>query len=282
MVKVQHGWQGHSISELEQMTSQQGSPISATSGTGSDDIRFAQSPGRSTPKQNNHHLLTNPNLEIPNLSNWQQAPSEPPGSTTSSQAGTYEAFWREHSSSATSRLPLTQSNLPSGPTLAPPVDILQRNRHAESGNRQPPPLRTNGLVQLRANIAPSTPQRRPGTGIRTPSQQAAVEKDAVESLLFMSSPGNSGYYPPNNPLTATSPRTTGLPGNGTPRSDRDRFHPRADGNNAVESMKATGSARPLSDHDIDKLLDEMPDDSSDDDDDEDDKMLQQRNLGRVR
>ncbi|KAL9125907.1 MAG: hypothetical protein Q9217_004954, partial [Psora testacea] len=260
MIKVQHGWQDHTISELEKMTSQQGSPVSATSDRRGDDIRFAHSPVPSTPKPNFHPLHTT---------------GEHSASTASSQASTYEAFWREHSSNTTSRLPLAHANPTSGPTLAPPVDILPRNRHPETVNRQPTRLHTKNLPQATPNT-PSTPQTRPAAGVRTPSQQAAVEKVAVESLLFMSSPGNSGYYP-RNPLVAPSSRTTALPESGTPTGNRARYNPRID-TNVTDSTISPSSINPLSERDIDRLLDEMPDDSSDDEDD----FLEHRNLGQVR
>ena len=41
--------------------------------------------------------------------------------------------------------------------------------------------------------------------MRTPSQKAAMEQDAIETLMFMSSPGNSGYHPPPPPSQTHTP-----------------------------------------------------------------------------
>ncbi|KAL9104034.1 MAG: hypothetical protein Q9163_000973 [Psora crenata] len=280
MVKVQHGWQGHNISELEQMTSQQGSPVSAASDRRSDDIYFGQSPARTQPNSNYHNLRMSPKATSPAQSSLQEAMGEPPASATSSQAGTYESFWREHSGTATSRMPpqMAHNKPSSGPTLAPPVDILPGNRlppssETAANRRQPARLRTNNLPQPSAN-APSTPQRRrPVTGMRTPSQQAAVEKDAVESLLFMSSPGNSAYNPrhhhPPTPALRTptaAHATTAKPRIMTPTSHRTRYNDPMSNAPSFRSMRSPGTTKPLSECEIDKLLDEMPDDSSDDDD----------------
>ena len=56
------------------------------------------------------------------------------------------------------------------------------------------PARPNPNLQLK----PKQPQR-------TPSQNAAMEADAVETLLFMSgSPNNSGRFPSSNSFSPTS------------------------------------------------------------------------------
>ncbi|EEH05897.1 conserved hypothetical protein [Histoplasma capsulatum G186AR] len=46
-----------------------------------------------------------------------------------------------------------------------------------------------------SSITASTTTTRPVPKQRTPSQNALMEKDAIETLLFMSSPENSGYHP---------------------------------------------------------------------------------------
>jgi hypothetical protein len=58
-----------------------------------------------------------------------------------------------------------------------------------------PPL---GSAQSRSRVQASTPKtvgNRPPVKHRTPSQNALMEQDAIETLLFMSSPENSGYHP---------------------------------------------------------------------------------------
>lgn len=120
-------------------------------------------------------------------------------------------------------------------TLAPPADIVTgenraRRRPNPNPNIQAPrpnisPSRQNhqtaqqGIYQThthnRSNstnsIVPGTPppsyNSQPSSTLqystpatisakgRTPSQNAIMEQDAIETLLFMSSPGNSGYHP---------------------------------------------------------------------------------------
>ncbi|KAK5943805.1 hypothetical protein PMZ80_003086 [Knufia obscura] len=65
--------------------------------------------------------------------------------------------------------------------LAPPANIVSR---ASQQRRRPPP---NMQVQTAGQ-----PPARPTVKHRTPSQSAAMEADAVETLLFMASPNNSG------------------------------------------------------------------------------------------
>jgi len=65
--------------------------------------------------------------------------------------------------------------------LAPPANIVPRS---SQHRRRPTP---NMQVQTGSQPAP-----RPAVKHRTPSQNAAMEADAVETLLFMASPNNSG------------------------------------------------------------------------------------------
>ncbi|KAK2791006.1 hypothetical protein FQN53_007193 [Emmonsiellopsis sp. PD_33] len=55
----------------------------------------------------------------------------------------------------------------------------------------PPQFQTQSSYQ---SLTPST-NVPPIPKLRTPSQNALMEKDAIETLLFMSSPENSGYHP---------------------------------------------------------------------------------------
>lgn len=71
-------------------------------------------------------------------------------------------------------------------SLAPPVDLVPSSR------RRPTP---NGTYQNTHSARRASDSSRPPTSHRTPSQNAAMEADAVETLLFMASPNNSGYNP---------------------------------------------------------------------------------------
>jgi len=65
--------------------------------------------------------------------------------------------------------------------LAPPANIVPRS---SQHRRRPTP---NMQIQTGSQSTP-----RPAVKHRTPSQNAAMEADAVETLLFMASPNNSG------------------------------------------------------------------------------------------
>ncbi len=286
MVKVQHGWQNNNINELELFTSQQGSPISAVSnkrrayegsiGTISpiDDSGLPRLTEPTRTLSSPQHLRTSlqhsvaaqrisyPDLSVGGLAN--------PAPFT--QASTYESFWREHSSGTAPR-PLHKSA--GGPSLAPPANIQSRNPHRSGSSKKPPLLYTNSL-----SPPPSTPPSKPLTKIRTPSQQAAVEKDAVETLLFMSSPGNSGYHP-HGLLPGTPLRSHLIPEERTPNETL-RGHSMRPGATKPSSALPTGlqPTKPMTNGDIDRMLDEM---SSDDelDDDDDDVMVDRRAVGEI-
>lgn len=109
------------------------------------------------------------------------------------------------------------------PRLAPPADIVPGNTTSSrrrpnpndcipkktsnpnyNYNSNPLPRRSLNGNALNPQLIPETPPpqfpfQRPGSlnGAvkRTPSQNALMEQDAIETLLFMSSPENSGYHP---------------------------------------------------------------------------------------
>ncbi|EEA28718.1 hypothetical protein PMAA_035140 [Talaromyces marneffei ATCC 18224] len=122
------------------------------------------------------------------------------------------------------------SSLSQTPKLAPPVDIVTGDR-LKTARRRPSPNEADGLVshtstprhrryhsehegktgleskltgpvdatplRLKKNaqaLTPLLPSNGSPVKQRTPSQNALMEKDAIETLLFMSSPDNSGYH----------------------------------------------------------------------------------------
>ena len=188
---------------------------------------------------------------------------------------TYESFWREHSASNASRYLHTQ-NSAGGPSLAPPADIQPCNvRQSNALQAQLPLLQTSNQHSVSSSgsalsAVPATPPQKYALKPRTPSQNAAMEQDAVETLLFMSSPGNSGYHPPAQ-LPATTLRSQ------LSAVDRKPSLTTTTGSNRA-SNEQLGPNRALSDHldlrrlvnsaDIDKLLDEMPDEVSSSDEDD--------------
>lgn len=77
--------------------------------------------------------------------------------------------------------PVLMSPPSSRKALAPPANIVSRSSQQR---RRPTPN-----TQVHTG---SQPAARPAVKHRTPSQNAAMEADAVETLLFMASPNNSG------------------------------------------------------------------------------------------
>jgi hypothetical protein len=94
--------------------------------------------------------------------------------------------------------------------LAPAPDIQAGRRRRSSASHPPPPLPGSSQRKHFSDLGhtPRTPAT-PRAGIlRMPSQQA--EKDAVDTLLFMSSPNNSQRFP-HTSQTAPSPLRADAP-----------------------------------------------------------------------
>ncbi|KAK0723440.1 hypothetical protein B0T26DRAFT_643530 [Lasiosphaeria miniovina] len=211
MVKVSHGWQSHSIDQVETLASQAASPTSSTSTV----------------------QLRNGSSASPQLSNVSHRGSNSTTPATGSQhqfpSRTADSLWRESPLSG-SRGSSTSPVKPTH-TLAPPVSI-QPSRHLSNprrnSNPRQPPAYLSSSHQSSPNTGPHTPgQPSPYLGIhfqRTPSadpmlfspNQSVREQDAVESLLFMSSPGNSANLKhafPSQTMPSSQPGTlrTALP-----------------------------------------------------------------------
>lgn len=187
MIKVQNGWEKRSIEELEELPSQRGSPISApeayrnqlgspadpthqrrASGVSENSDRMPLS-SRSSPSYQSRQLAATPS------SNW---------SSTS-------RFGDSKSDNPSLLVDLEQMRA-NGPMLAPAAEIGSRRKRRSSASRAPPPLLSSSQRKHYSDLgaSPRTPTTTPRAGIlRMPSQQA--EKDAVDTLLFMSSPKNS-------------------------------------------------------------------------------------------
>ncbi|MCJ1429161.1 hypothetical protein MMC29_007074 [Sticta canariensis] len=297
MVKVQNGWEAHSFDELESL-SQQASPISAVSEMRRsfessrsnvkdvliDRAAFANSSERTTATPDNSH--STPHIcngaSTFDCSSSQVVDSAHP-TPTSVVGPTYESFWREHSTSSALKHAQSRSPLAGGPSLAPPVDILPRSRRRSNSLRTQPPsidTRNHSYHNSRSNRTAAsdlvtgltTPPKREFTS-RTPSQKAAMEQDAVETLLFMSSPGNSGHQP--------QPRSLGTPlrSSFVPLEKRAGFVDVSWGDDGSDGDRR--SMRPFQTHrgflnskgrvsgdDVDRLLDEMPEKNSSSEDED--------------
>ncbi|KAF2435479.1 hypothetical protein EJ08DRAFT_339765 [Tothia fuscella] len=172
MVKVQNGWEKHSIDELETLPSNLSAPATPItqspyharrlSAYSDASDRYIQSPGGQMSPPSQFSARFQPQAQHAySPSNWQSA------------------------------IPAVHPNS-NGPSLAPaaPISSSRPNRRSMSA-RVPPNLNTAHL-SYQAYGHPTTPTSapaRPGI-LRMPSGQA--EKEALETLMFMSSPNNSG------------------------------------------------------------------------------------------
>ena len=162
---------------------------------------------------------------------YQRTSASAASSPTSAPNRTYDSLYRHHSSGtgASSRLNAMLAQSPHPPTrppqLAPPADILSPRRRVHQDGQA---LQINPYAPTQPPYSPSTipatppPLPRHGAATkRTPSQTAASrEADAVETLMFMASPGNSGYAARAEHSLQTSPlRSHFLPSEKSPVHD---------------------------------------------------------------
>ncbi|CAL3967157.1 unnamed protein product [Diplocarpon coronariae] len=214
MVKVNNGWQSNSIDEVESLASHAGSPTSSNSTL-----------------HGRRNLVASPRAAIANLQAQPSGFSSLAHASTSDfdlyprgeqPSQTYESFWRSHS---TPNYPAQRQHAhapaaapPISKALGPPAEIRPTVSSRRSGtpkfSRQPN-LPSHGSNSPYNTSAPQTPLRteaRDKTIVQTPLQKTLQERDAIETLLFMSSPGNSGNmshaFPP--PKTQASPQQSPL------------------------------------------------------------------------
>lgn len=231
MVKVNHGWQDMPLAEVESMTSQAGSPTS--SGSTMNGRKSLASP-RAAIASRQRRAAVDP-YAAPSSS----APAASFAYTSNrlreagQQVSTYESFWKAHSASTQPTAFAPQPAVSNTP-LAPPADIRpsppNSRRSADSrftklpglptqtsNTSQPPRLE---IPQSSAETAPHTPGRASVSGsssavpnstqtsLPDSSQKSLQERDAIETLIFMSSPGNSSKashtFPPPPPRFASS------------------------------------------------------------------------------
>ena len=239
MYKVKAGNASQSLDELESLASQ--SPSSSTSAFHS-----------------NRHAAESPRTAM--AGDWRRKWSSSDGSDVGGQAQPKSTAW-----SRPYGLPHPPSNQASRRALAPPANIVSGSR------RRPTP---NGTSNGPYAGGPYTPTRdlhiSTSSPKRTPSQNAAMEADAVETLLFMASPGNSGYHPNTSGAAESNLRSTAPKSSSQPSPLRTQFHyndklssPRRKVGfvNTIPDQKTVDLSVEV--RDIDRMLDEPSDDSSD-------------------
>ncbi|KAJ8109563.1 hypothetical protein OPT61_g7364 [Boeremia exigua] len=193
MIKVQNGWEKQSLDELEEVHSQRGSPNSAPCGS---RVTF----------------------DSPSTIDYRRRPSAisdssdqifmSPASDSIRPYAVNSAYWRSSNKptidAAANLISITGGDVGFGLTAGPEFEPARRRR---SSTTHPPPSML-GSAQRKHHSDVGAGQRAPMTPragiLRMPSQQA--EKDAVDTLLFMSSPKNSQHFPQSKPAGHSSLR----------------------------------------------------------------------------
>jgi hypothetical protein len=155
MVKIQNGWEKQSIDQLETLAA-------------------AHSPSASAPRMSRHssssseHYLMSPIIQTPPPLRSRLLQSHGRSNSTNSIPGSLHAA-------------ISQT-----PSLAPAPQITSRRSARRNTTSRAPP----SLARASYHSTPVTPDTRlhPSTMLNLQNQ---AEKDAVDSLLFMSSPNNS-------------------------------------------------------------------------------------------
>ncbi|KAI9709855.1 MAG: hypothetical protein M1828_002350 [Chrysothrix sp. TS-e1954] len=212
LVKVQNGWESRSIDEVENLAYRLTSPITNNVPGHSEHLHSPRSDASIVYAQSR------------GLTNSTVSPSRP---------STSYAAWNAQVASSYPEGKGVDQRVP----LAPAPDLYPQQRSRRShGHGHRPRLSTVSAAHLYT----------PGTTTPTPQEQ-----DAVDTLLFMSSPANSANYkrPVQSTRAAQSPRTRDL----TLGSQRE----------LQKVTQATGSTTLLTqassqhEQDVDMLLDEM-------------------------
>jgi hypothetical protein len=169
MVKVQHGWEHHSLDQLEKATSQPSTPMIPSTPITETPGRRRESVYSETPEQ----FFNSPTM---------QSSPQPFPQAFHPQASAGHGF---------QYYPTPISMATNGPSLAPAAPISPARPGRRSMSSRVPPNLITSRIPYDASGQPTTPTSNPARQgiLRMPSQQA--EKDALETLMFMSSPNNS-------------------------------------------------------------------------------------------
>ena len=199
MVKVNHGWQAHSIDQVETLASHAASPASSASTVHLRHESSSASPQLSAVSHRGSNNTT------PATGPHHQYSSGRPG----------DAQWRD-SPQSTSR-GSSASPVKASHGLAPPVSI-QPSQPLGNPRREPNPRHAPAFLSSAHHTSPraglhTSPYLAPGRQHRPAMTEAMLvsphtnvrEQDAIESLLFMSSPGNSANLKHAFPSSASQP-----------------------------------------------------------------------------
>lgn len=198
LLKVQNNWTSESLDQVEARVSQGQHPTSPRIRIKRECI-IGDEAGFD-------HILRHHRTNSEPSSAHPLSQNHPAGSA----GRTYESFWREHEHNPITKkilqakaasqvlgsnthkhaMPLVERSI-SRSGLQPPAQIIPDRDRRTFYNpvRQPPGLYQSYSNQSNASVISMTPNTPPPAG--TPDTQRTMEQDAVESLMFLSSPGHS-------------------------------------------------------------------------------------------
>ena len=267
MLKVQNGWQDRTIEEVESLASRQSSMAPSTPGP----LQNQGSPGSEGPYSKRPEVVQFPKCSSRPLANDKPFSHDhgrfPPThhGTSSRHALLYPnpqpSRSVQHQRVRSRDGPVYQGNHNPAEVrrLAPAFDSPPRDaRRVAQSN--PPRLNTNivsnlsnhSMASTLSSNPPSTPPPRPASLAKSPSCTTPMEQDAIETLLTMSSPGNSQH----------GPRYGHLPG--SPLRNHFRAPERRvgfAGYNLAQPPSQPPRVRLRTDEDVDRYLDEMSKDN---------------------
>ena len=272
MVKVDNGWESKTINEVETLAAQRLSPrIPPTSNgrvlSNSPTIKTIGSPERM-----NRRVMFSPNMSLVG----KRSPDSLSSSSGISDAGNWGTDLSPRGSAK--------------PSLAPPVDLGPRNpRRSNPSSYLPPSTQPRASSNVSTASIPSSQYRVDATppsihrplGISRLSQKpsSAMEQDAIETLMFMSSPGNTQYRSSQpskqqqqqyqQPPVSTYPGTFSSSSSSQPRRSKLSVPtvltkvPNTDSIPISPRKQIIPDGLDLgSDHNIDKVLDQMSSESA--------------------
>ena len=271
MIKVQNGWQTRTIDEVESLASTQGYIVSPKQPFRSPRPERTPIRGETTGFAESSERTTAPSLGSPRI---YQGKSNGEDLYAQRAKPSYSPSLHPRDNFRPSVAQYQTTSNEQGPSLAPPVDFVPRNpRRSDQLNSQASALYLNrgrnhsnlsasSTSSTRSTIPATPPQKRPPS-IKTTPSATAREKDAIETLLFMSSPGNSQRRPTSGQLPGTPLRNNFLAA--------ERHVGFIDDDSIPISPRKRGfldSVRLQTDENIDKVLDHMvSEDSSSSEDD---------------
>lgn len=303
MVKVNKGWESLPIYEVESLASQSGSPTPSNSTIHGRRNTIASPRATIASLQGLSGASPKPH---PNAA----APTDSQESTSEGQPSsrTYESFWREQSQRQIGLSASLSSPSSSQLSLQPSAELSSASRTQPNYRRSP--VKSSKYHMLSAassdlsqsslssgGAAPNTPAQdtkpphRGDSVLQTPTQKSLQEQDAIETLLFMSSPGNPmlnnfpGAQSQGSRMQSPLKTEFGAQGTSDGKSDDSSVTPRAYETGTARyrgrrRIEVLGRGR-LGEDELDRMLDTMENADSSDDEIELPTTPMRSTIGRV-